>query len=84
MTGILSLFIGILVLILGIPIGLYLSKITKEELKEGQKWFKLIIPVSFIGAITSLILKNDVLFFSFLFITIVTSMSLKRKRKKNN
>jgi len=82
MTSILIFTIGILVLILGIPIGFYLSKTTKEELNEGQKWFKLIIFVSLIGSIVSLFLRNDVLFFSFLFIIIVTSMSLKRKRKK--
>ena len=77
-----GILVGILVLILGIPIGLYLSKITKEELNEGQKWFKLIIFVSLIGSIVSLFLRKDVLFFSFLFIAIVTSMSSKRKRRK--
>tara|TARA_Y100000310_G_scaffold342839_1_gene447822 strand:+ start:2828 stop:3067 length:240 start_codon:yes stop_codon:yes gene_type:complete len=79
MQEIFILIIGILVLILAFPIGSYLSKITKEELKQGQKWFKLIIFVSLIGTIISLILKNDILFFSFLFIIIVTSRSLKRR-----
>ena len=70
---------GIIILILGAPIGSYLAKITKEELKSGQKWFKIIIVVSLIGSIVSLIVRNDALLFSFLFIAIVTSRSLRRK-----
>jgi len=74
-----KLIIGILVLILGIPIGSYLAKITKEELKKGQKWFKLIIIISLISGIIGLILGNDVVLFSSFFIAIVASRSLKRK-----
>jgi|TARA_B100002003_G_C14054793_1_gene507928 hypothetical protein len=77
MQEIIKLFIGILVLISAFPIGSYLAKITKEELKQGKKWFKLIILVSLIGTILSLILKKDILFFSFLFIIIVTSRNLR-------
>lgn len=70
--------IGIFVLILGIPLGSYLAKITKDEMKSGQKWFKLIIIVSLIGAIVSAVLKIDALLFGFLFIAIVTSRSLRK------
>jgi len=79
MKEIIKFLIGIGVLLLGIPIGSYLAKVTKEELKKGQKWFKLIIIISLIGAIVSLILSNDILLFSFLFIAIVTSRSLRKK-----
>ncbi|MBI2044768.1 hypothetical protein HYT23_01790 [Candidatus Pacearchaeota archaeon] len=82
MNELLKLVIGIFALVLGIPIGNYLAKLTKEELKEGRIWFKLIIVFSFIGAILGLIFKNDVLLFTFLFIVIVTSRSLVRKGKK--
>lgn len=74
-----EILVGILVLIMGIFIGDFLAKLTKEELKEGQVWFKLIIVKSFFGVILSLILKNDALFFSFLFIVMVTSRSLKKR-----
>lgn len=70
--------IGIFILFLGIPIGSLLAKYTKDERKAGQRWFKLIIIISFIGAIVSAILQNDVLFFGFLFIAIVTSKSLRK------
>jgi len=80
MQEIFKFVIGIAFLILGFPLGFYLAKKTKEELKVGQKWFKLIIIISLSGAIISLIIGNDVLLFSFLFITLVTSLSLRKKK----
>ena len=70
--------IGILVLLLGFPIGSYLAKLTKEELKSGQKWFKLLILISFICAIISAVFRIDPLLFAFLFMIIVVSRSLKK------
>ena len=78
MEEVLRIVIGAIFILLGIPIGNFLAKITKEELKDGQPWFKAIITISLVGAIASVIYKNDLLFFSFLFIAIVTSKSLKR------
>ena len=76
----LKLAIGIMTLILGYFIGEYLTGITKEELKDGQKWFRLIIIISGIASFISLILRNDFLFFGFLFMLIVTSRSLMRRK----
>ena len=73
-----KLLIGILILLLGFPIGAYLAKQTKEELKSGKKWFRLIIIISLIGGSIGLIIGNDVLLFSFFFIAIVTSRSLRK------
>jgi F0F1-type ATP synthase membrane subunit c/vacuolar-type H+-ATPase subunit K len=70
--------VGIVMLILGIPVGNFLAKITKEELRQGKKWFKLLIVICSISAVVSLFFKNDILFFSFLFIAVVTSRSLKK------
>jgi biotin transporter BioY len=63
---------------LGFPIGNALANITKEEIKPGRKWFKILIVLSLIGAIIFLILGRDDLLFAFLFIAIITSRSLKR------
>jgi uncharacterized membrane protein YfcA len=82
MQEIFKILIGAGVLVLGIPIGVILAKFTKEELKEGKFWFKLIIISSLIGAILGLIFRNDVLLFSLLFIAVVTSMSLKNKKRE--
>ena len=82
MERLVALLIGIFVLILGYPIGYFLARITSEELQSGQKWFKLIILLSLIGAIFGLIFSIDALFFSFLFFAIVTSRSLISKKQK--
>jgi uncharacterized membrane protein YeaQ/YmgE (transglycosylase-associated protein family) len=78
MQEIYNILIGISVLFLGFFIGNFLARTTKDELKNGQKWFKLIILVCAIGAIITLFLGNDALLFSFLFFMVVTSRSLKR------
>ena len=75
----LKIIIGTFILILGIPIGNLLAKYTKEELKDGKKWFNLLIFIGLIGGITGLIIRNDALMFSFLFIAVVSSRSLRRK-----
>lgn len=80
MNEIIKLIIGILILLLGFPIGSYLAKSTKEESKSGQRWFKLIIIISLIGGVIGLIFGNDILMFSFFFIAIVASRSLKRNK----
>ncbi|MFH1310815.1 MAG: hypothetical protein ABIH65_00215 [Nanoarchaeota archaeon] len=78
MQNIIKITIGIIIIILGIFLGNWLAKLTKEELKSGKQWFRLIIVFSIIGAVISLIIGNDILLFSFLFIAIVTSRSLKK------
>jgi hypothetical protein len=78
MQEIIILLIGIVVLALGIPIGDFLAKITKEELKKGRQWFKLIVYVALFIGLIGLFLQNDSIMFSFFFIAIVTSRSLKR------
>jgi uncharacterized membrane protein YfcA len=83
MQEIFKILIGIAVLILGIPIGHILAKNTKEELKKGRKWFLILIALCFIGAILNLILSNDALLFTFLFIAVVTSMSLRKKHTED-
>ena len=80
MEEVYKIIIGTGVLILGIPIGFLLAKATKEELASGRIWFKLIVIFSLIGGIAALILKEDVLLFSLLFVAVVTGMSLRKKR----
>lgn len=81
MQEVIRLIIGIFVLLLGIPLGDFLAKLTPEELSSGRSWFKLITVLSLAGGLASLILGNDILLFSFFFIALVTSRSLKKRRK---
>ena len=69
--------LGIVLLLLGIPIGNVLAKMTKEELKPGKRYFKSIVILSLIGVLVGLVFGDDILLFSFAFIAIVTSRSLK-------
>lgn len=78
MEEFIKILIGIFILFIGFPIGNYLAKNTKEELKTGQKWFKLIIIVSLVGGFAGLVIGNDVIMFSLFFIAVVTSRSLKK------
>lgn len=73
--------LGILMLILGIFIGDYLAKVTKEELKSSQMWFKIIIFVSLVFGFFGLFISNDFILFSGFFVAIVTSRSLVFKKK---
>jgi len=78
MEEIFKLLIGIGTLILGVFIGKVLAKVTKEELKAGKKWFKIIVLVSLLGGLIALIIRNDILMFTFFFIAIVTCQSLQK------
>jgi len=79
MEEVVTILLGIAFLVIGWFAGEFLARVTKEELKSGRKWFKLIVLVSLLGMIISLILENDALMFSFAFIAIVTSRSLKKQ-----
>ena len=81
MQEIIKLLIGIFILFLGFPIGNFLAKQTKEELKDGKKYFRILIFIGLIGGLIGLIIGNDVLLFSMFFIAIVTLRSLKYKKK---
>lgn len=72
----LQFLFGVIVLALGFPIGNLLARAAHDELKEGKRWFGLIIILSLLGTIVGLIFGNDVVLFSFAFIAIVTSRSL--------
>lgn len=71
-----KIIIGIVVLVVGWFLGWLLAYMTKEELKEGRGWFKLIIYVSLVGGFVGLIIRHDVLMFTMFFIAVVTSVSL--------
>lgn len=82
MGEIVSLLIGSLILILGVPIGNFLANKTKEELESGRKYFKILVYLGFVGGLVGLIVRKDVLLFTMFFISIVTLRSIKRAPKK--
>ena len=78
MQEIFQLLIGVAFLALAFPIGDILAKKTKEELKASKKWFKIIVYVSLFGGVVGMLISNDVLMFSFFFMALVTSRSLRK------
>ena len=76
----LKILIGIGVLVLGYFIGNVLRHKTKDEMKDGRIWFKIIVYLSLVGGIVGLIIGDDVLMFSLFFIAIVSSRSLVLKK----
>ena len=50
----------LLISILGIPAGLLISKYTKEELKGGKKWFKILMILMMIIVLISLVFVSDI------------------------
>lgn len=78
MEELLKLMIGLGVLLIGIPLGNFLARITKDEQKKLQKKFKILTYIGIIVGFVGLIIKNDVILFTFFFIAIVTSRSIKK------
>ncbi len=77
-----KLLIAVFVLLLGIPIGNFLRKFTKEEMEQGKKWFRYLTLITLFGGFVGLIVGNDWIMFSCFFVSIVTSRSLVKERKK--
>ena len=78
MQEIFKLLIGVAFLALAFPIGDILARKTKEELKQGRKWFKIIVYLSLVGGVVGMLIRDDVLMFSFFFMALVTSRSLRK------
>jgi ABC-type spermidine/putrescine transport system permease subunit II len=78
MQEVLKLLIGVVALLLAVPIGNSLAKVTKRELKAGKKYFRWLIFFGLILGVVGLILGNDALLFTGFFIAIVTSRSVKK------
>ena len=69
------------ILILGVPIGYLLAYLCRDELKEGKKYFKLIVLISSVLAVVFLFF-NLVTAISLVFIAIVTGISLIKSQDK--
>jgi len=78
MNELIRLLIGVGILLLGLPLGDFLARVTNDEQEKGQNWFKLIILIGILGGFVGLVIGNDIILFTFFFIAIVTSRSLRK------
>jgi len=77
MNELIRLLIGVGILLLGLPLGDFLARVTNDEQEKGQNWFKLIILIGILGGFVGLVIGNDIILFTFFFIAIITSRSLR-------
>jgi len=75
----------VLISLLGIPIGYLIAKLTKEELKDGRKWFDIIAFASAVMMVVSLfsfegeLLALSLSIFAFIFFLAVVPLFRKLK-----
>lgn len=78
MDEIFKLIIGAVVLSVGYFLGNWIANITGEEVQKGKKWFFILVVVGLVGGIYGLISGSDFFLFTFFFIAIVASRSLRK------
>lgn len=66
----------IILIVLAVPVGLLIAWMARDELKQGRKWFKILIVVSIIFGILFAILGRYGEASTCLFIVIITGISL--------
>lgn len=69
------MLLEIIILALAFPVGFLLAYMTKEELVQGRKWFRVIIIVSILGSIWFFLTKQAYISLTLLFILIATFVS---------
>lgn len=77
MNQAIKLFIGIFGLLLAYPIGILLRKTTKDELKQGKKYFFIITLFGLFFGLVGLIIRKDWLLFTSFFFAIIAFQSIK-------
>ena len=77
----LSLILAILVAILAFPLGMFVEKFTREEVKQGKKYLKAIFLLSIVGFGMSVLFKQIFLEFSFVFFALFVQGGLWMSRR---
>lgn len=62
-------------LLLAIPVGYLIAWLCKDELKDGRKYFRIVLITAFALAVLSFAVGNYMMVYVFLFIAIVTFIS---------
>jgi ABC-type Fe3+ transport system permease subunit len=75
------MILEIVILLLAVPVGFFIAWLTKEELRMGRKWFRILIVVSLIGIIGFWIYGVSYVSWTFGFIGIVSTISLVKASK---
>lgn len=76
------MIIEIILLVLAIPVGYLIAWITRDELVDGRRWFKILIIASIALALVFWFYGFGYISLSCLFITIVSFISLIKSRDR--
>lgn len=77
-----DLILSIIGMILAVPVGYLIAYMSNDELVAGRKWFEILIIISFIGAIGFYLWDYVSIALTFLFILIVSFISLIKSKDK--
>lgn len=75
------MIIEIILLIAAVPIGLFIARLAKDELKDGSRWFRLLVSISLSLSILSLLFGKPYQTLTLIFIAIVSFLSFTRSKK---
>ena len=76
------MIIEIFVLLTAVPIGYFISYLTKDELKSGEKWFRVLIISSILIGILFILLGEFYISWTAGFVFIVSLISLIKANDK--
>ncbi len=76
------MFFNFLILLLAVPVGFLIAWLGRDELIQGRKYFRILIIVSILGSIFSFIYLERFYLYSFLFVLIVSLISLIKSEDK--
>jgi hypothetical protein len=86
MNNLLQIALTIIILFTAFPVGYLLAYLTKEELKAGRKWFKIISWISIILCFVFLLLidieQKFTIVFSLVYIATISLTSLRLSHKR--
>lgn len=76
------MIIEIILLVLAVPVGFLIAWMAKDELKDGQKWFRMLTIASIVLAGLSWLYGESYIALTLLFIAIASFVSLIKSEDK--
>lgn len=77
------MIVEIILLLSAVPMGLLLARLTREELKDGRKYFKVVFYVSFIIGMMLMFYNLKIESFSLIYLGIIAFISYINPEKLN-
>lgn len=71
----LEIFLEIIILLLAIPVGILISRLTKDEFSDGKKYFLSVLILSIIFSLFFFVINKQAVHLSLNFVVIVSGIS---------